>query len=72
MSLVSCSSVPVELAESRVIPPMADSQSLGQSSGQGMSPTEHTLEGDDDMSAHDTSILIEVLDCTEVPFPNTA
>ena len=61
MSLMSCSPVPVELAESNVIPPMADSLSLGQLSGRGMSPTEHMLEGSDDTLAHDTSVLSEVL-----------
>ena len=30
------------------------------------------LEGSDDMSVHDTSILIKVLDQTEVPYPSTA
>ena len=61
MSSMSCSPVPVELVESNVIPPMADSKSLGQSSGQGMSPAEHMLEGSNNMLAHDTSALIEVL-----------
>ena len=41
-------------------------------SGQGMSPAEHMLEGSNDTSAHDTSVLIEVLNQTEVPYPSRA
>ena len=37
-----------------------------------MSPAEHMLKGSDDTSAHDTSVSIEVLDQTEVPYPSTA
>ena len=37
-----------------------------------MSPAEHTLKGRDDMSAHDTSVLIEVLDQMEVLYPSTS
>ena len=37
-----------------------------------MSPAEHMLEGSDNMSGHDTSVLIEVLNQTEVPYPSTA
>ena len=37
-----------------------------------MFPTEHMLEGSNDMTAHDTFVSIEVLDRTEVPHPNTA
>ena len=33
-----------------------------------MSLAEHSLEGSDDMSTHDTSVSIEVLNQTEVPY----
>ena len=35
-------------------------------------PAEHTQEGSDEMSAHDTSVSIEMLDQTKVPYPSTA